>query len=138
VSLTSAKIGNYLTFDIMANIAFGRDFQLLDGGENRYVVDAIFAANRRTSVYIQYPELAKWKLENYFFSSAVKQGQRFLDLARSLAEQRMSEDKGDQMDIFSLMVDARDPETGTGFSLPELWAESKFLIVAGQSILFAG
>ena len=30
------------------------------------------------------------------------------------------------------MLNARDPETGLGFSTPELWAESQFFIIAGS------
>ncbi|KAH8807260.1 cytochrome protein [Xylogone sp. PMI_703] len=127
-----AALCNYLTFDIMASIAFGRDFELLDNPKNRYVMDAIFAVNKRASVYIQYPELAKYKLERLVSPSSVKTGQKFLNLARQLTEQRMQESKSEHMDIFSLMVDARDPETGQGFSMSELWAEAKFLIVAGS------
>lgn len=35
-------------------------------------------------------------------------------------------------DIFSFLLEAKDPDTGEGFSMPELWMEGNTLIVAGS------
>jgi cytochrome P450 len=37
----------------------------------------------------------------------------------------------DRKDFFHYLLNAKDPETGEGFAMPELWAESSVLIVAG-------
>jgi cytochrome P450 len=39
---------------------------------------------------------------------------------------------GDRKDFFYYLLNARDPETGKGFSTPELWGESNLLIIAGS------
>lgn len=38
----------------------------------------------------------------------------------------------DRKDFFYYLLNARDPETGTGFSMSELWGESNLLIIAGS------
>lgn len=38
----------------------------------------------------------------------------------------------DRKDFFYYLLNARDPETGKGFSTPELWGESNLLIIAGS------
>ncbi|KAG6986541.1 hypothetical protein G7Y79_00078g099950 [Physcia stellaris] len=124
--------GDYLTFDVMGEFGFGNAFNMLEKEENRFIIDAIAASNMRTSVYAQIPELAKFKLEKVFYPQGAKMRQRFLDLTRGLAESRANLPKDHKGDLFSLVVEAKDPETGKGFSLPELWSESKFLIVAGS------
>ena len=35
-------------------------------------------------------------------------------------------------DIFTFLLHAKDPETGEGFPMPELWMEGNTLIVAGS------
>ena len=105
---------------------------MLEKEDNRFLIDAIAASNLRTSVYAQLPELAKFKLEKIFYPKGSKMRQQFLDLTRNLAESRASLPKDYKRDLFSFVLGAKDPETGEGFSVPELWSESKFLIVAGK------
>ena len=40
--------------------------------------------------------------------------------------------ESDRKDFFYYLLNARDPETGKGFSPPELWGESNLLIIAGS------
>ena len=120
----------------MGEFGFGNAFNMLEKEDNRFIIDAIAASNMRTSVYAQIPELAKFKLEKIFYPQGARMRQRFLDLTKSLAESRADLPKDHKGDLFSLVVEAKDPETGKGFSLPELWSESKFLIVAGKSFDF--
>ena len=49
-----------------------------------------------------------------------------------LVRERLSTEKDSQNDLFSFLVDAKDPETGKGFTESELWAESRFLLIAGK------
>lgn len=51
--------------------------------------------------------------------------------ARALERTKQGED-GDRKDFFHYLLNARDPETGQGFSTTELWAESNLLIIAGS------
>lgn len=53
--------------------------------------------------------------------------------SRSLAasRQKLGLDT-DRKDFFYYLLNARDPETGKGFTTPELWGESNLLIIAGS------
>ena len=51
--------------------------------------------------------------------------------AQALQRMKQGED-GDRKDFFSYLLHAKDPETGQGFTMPELWAESNLLIIAGS------
>ena len=109
---------------------------MLEKEDNRFIIDAIAASSLRTSVYAQIPELAKLKLEKVLYPQGANMREQFLDFMRDLAESRANLPKDHKGDLFSLVVDAKDPDTGKGFSLPELWSESKFLIVAGKCMNF--
>jgi cytochrome P450 len=41
-------------------------------------------------------------------------------------------DDADRKDFFHYLLKAKDPETGKGFTTPELWGESNLLIIAGS------
>ena len=116
----------------MGEFGFGRAFNMQERADNRFLIDAIAASNLRTSVYAQFPELTKYKLEKVLYPRGYIMRQKFLDLTREFAESRVGCAKNAKQDLFSFIVDAKDPDTGEGFSLPELWSESKFLIVAGK------
>jgi cytochrome P450 len=49
-----------------------------------------------------------------------------------LAERTAMGTETDRRDFFYHLLRARDPETGAGFSTPELWGESNLLIIAGS------
>jgi cytochrome P450 len=56
-----------------------------------------------------------------------------MNFSKSQALERMKlGDDSDRKDFFHYLLAARDPETGAGFSTPELWGESNTLIVAGS------
>jgi cytochrome P450 len=57
---------------------------------------------------------------------------QFLGYFQSLVEQRMSSEDETRKDFMYYMLEARDPETGIGFTRSELGAESGLLISAGS------
>ena len=116
----------------MGEFGFGKAFDMLEKPDNHFIIDAIAASNIRTSIYCQFPALSKLKLEKILYPRGSVMRKKFLDLTREFAEQRVAETKDSKSDLFRFVVDAKDPETGEGFSMAELWAESKFLIVAGS------
>ena len=72
----------------MGEFGFGRDFKMQIREENRFLIDAIAASNIRTSIYAQFPELAKLRLERIFYPRGYILRKRFIDLTRALAEER--------------------------------------------------
>lgn len=116
----------------MGEFGFGRAFRMLKDPENRFIIHGIAASNVRTAIYAQYPQLAKFKLEKILYPNGTRIRQKFLNVTREFAETRTMLNKNHKRDLFSFVVEAKDPETKQGFSLEELWSESKFLIVAGK------
>jgi cytochrome P450 len=51
---------------------------------------------------------------------------------QQLTERTALGDETDRRDFFYYLLKARDPETGQGFTMPELWGESNLLIIAGS------
>ncbi|KAM0164559.1 hypothetical protein ACHAQE_002777 [Botrytis cinerea] len=58
--------------------------------------------------------------------------ERYLELMAGLVRARIALGKGPHQDLFSSVVDAKDPGTGKEFSENELWAESRFLLIAAE------
>lgn len=119
----------------MGEFGFGRSFDTQTKSDYRFMIDAVGAASRRGAVCIQFPALAKFQLDKLLYPKTAWLRQKFLQLTTELVKARLSVDKHSQHDLFSFIVDAKDPETGQGFSDVELWSESRFIVVAGMYII---
>lgn len=73
-------------------------------------------------------------IDKLFFPNLVRDRQTYMAFSKSQALERSRHglSDGDRKDFFHYLLNAKDPITGTGFSLPELWAESNLLIIAGS------
>jgi hypothetical protein len=59
---------------------------------------------------------------------------RYVQYSRAqLAERTNMGEKSDRPDFFWYLLKATDPETGKGFSTPELWGESNLLYASLSS-----
>jgi len=129
----------YLSFDIMADVVFGAHYNLLQNDRFRYVVESIDRSNVRMSFLIQFPQFAKLKIDKYIFREAITARNRFIKFVTRTVRERLgkatttSPDKPstEEADVFANLAAAKDPETGGGFTLNEIAAESTTLIVAG-------
>lgn len=122
----------HLGYDIMGEFGFGRSFETQIKPDNHFLIDAVIATSHRSGVYGQYPALAKFKLEKLLYPKTAWMREKYLELMTDLVTARLSADKNSRPDLFSFLADAKDPETGQGFSEPELWSESRFLLIAGE------
>lgn len=77
------------------------------------------------------PPIANWKLDNILFRELTKKRAEYAKYCMGLAAQR-TKSITDHKDFFHYLLNAKDPETGEGFSMPEIWAESALLVVAGS------
>ena len=123
----------HLQYDIMGEFGFGQSFQLQSKPDNRFLIEAAIATSRKAGVYVQYPRLQYLYLERLLYRKGTLIREKFRQLMARLVTERLSAEKGTQNDLFSFVVDAKDPETGRGFTKDELWAESRFLLIAGMS-----
>ena len=81
---------------------------------------------------MQYPELANLKLEKLLYQRGLGMREKYLQLMSDLVRSRISKEKDAKNDLLYFLADAKDPETGLGFTEDEIWAESRFLLIAGK------
>ena len=75
----------------------------------------------------------EYHLDKILFRRISSGRERYMAYSKSQALERtkMGQDT-DRRDFFYYLLNAKDPETGKGFSTPELWGESNLLIIAGS------
>ena len=117
----------------MAELVFGKSFNMLGVADNRFIIELIQVAAFRVGVCLQMPILAAWNLDKIFTPSVRKLRDQYVSVSRVLAVDRMNMNSKRQ-DLFSHILAARDPQTGKGFTMDEIWGESTLLIVAGTLI----
>lgn len=79
------------------------------------------------------PILNTLSLDRLLFPNIAAGRARYMAYSRGqLTERTKLGDETDRRDFFYHLLKARDPETGQGFSTPELWGESNLLIIAGS------
>ena len=124
---------DYLTFDVMGDLAFGKSFGMLESPDSRFALDLVAACARRNLICGSYPFLHTYGLDKVLFSRLVAMRQKFVRFAGIQAAERAKRGMDvDRKDFFHYLLEAKDPESGQGFSQPELWSESGTLIVAGS------
>jgi cytochrome P450 len=118
----------------MADIIFSGSHDTLGKPDDRWVIRAIGESNVRVSVLFQAPEMSTWRMDKRLFPMAITARNKFIKFVPKILNERLGlSESSDRKDIFSFLAKAKDPETGNGFGLAELGAESTTLIVAGES-----
>ncbi|KAK6352846.1 hypothetical protein TWF696_004847 [Orbilia brochopaga] len=144
-----------LTFDVMAALIFGRPFRILEDPKGlSYVIDAIISAGRSVGIFHHLPIFGN---NEFFFRvrglfrllflnmQDIRNIKHFLTLSNAMTEERSKTEAaraaGEDIvkaqgtpakDIFSYILDAKDPETGMHLSYTELWSEARVMIIAGS------
>lgn len=74
------------------------------------------------------PIVDKLGIDKYLFPALAAKRARYMAYSKSqLTERTKLGEETDRRDFFYYLLKARDPETGQGFSTPELWGESNLL-----------
>ncbi|KAF1808911.1 cytochrome P450 [Eremomyces bilateralis CBS 781.70] len=131
--LNVADFCNWLTFDIMGDLAFGKAFGMLESPQNRFAVDLVSKTARRHTICGSFLPLHHAKLDSVLFPKIAKGRAEFIAYSKAQVLERTALGQDiDRKDFFHYLLQARDPETGQGFSQNELWGEANLLIVAGS------
>ncbi|KAG0646657.1 Cytochrome P450 monooxygenase AKT7 [Hyphodiscus hymeniophilus] len=124
---------NYLTFDVLGDLCFGKAFEMLENHTNRHVIDLIGSAAHMHLILGTNPIMKTLGLNKLLFGKIYAQRMEYMAYSKSQAAERMKVGLDtDRKDFFYYLLNARDPETGKGFTTPELWGESNLLIIAGS------
>ncbi|KAF2761963.1 cytochrome P450 [Pseudovirgaria hyperparasitica] len=128
-----ADWANYMTFDIMGDLCFGKSFGMLERPDNRFAIDLLANAAHRHLICGTYLPIHTYHLDKILFRKIASGRERYMAYSRAQAAERTKAGLDvDRKDFFYHLLRATDPETGKGFSGPELWAESNLLIIAGS------
>jgi cytochrome P450 len=124
--------------DIMGDLVFGKSFGTLSTiPENRGAIRLLGRAARRNYVIGAMPTLHQWGLECWIppFRGLYLDRLQYLAFGKRQVVERSNNtslDTSGRKDIFSYLLNAKDPETGEGLPKSELWMEGNTLIVAGS------
>ncbi|KAJ4357742.1 uncharacterized protein N0V89_002318 [Didymosphaeria variabile] len=124
---------NWLVFDIMGDLVFGKTFGMLESPVNRFAVDLVGNAAHRHLICGTHLTIHNWHLDKILFRKIAAQRGQYMQYSKAQAMERtkMGLDV-DRRDFFYHLLNAKDSETGNGFSMDELWGESNLLIIAGS------
>ncbi|KAH7110902.1 cytochrome P450 [Dendryphion nanum] len=120
-----------LGLDIIGQFGFGCSLHLQTEKTNNFILRGMGGSSYRMNIYIQAP-MAKWMgVEAVLLPVLYSSLMQYYLLLRKLVKDRLAEGKDAKEDLFSYVVDAKDPETGTEIRLGELWSEATFFFPAG-------
>ncbi|KAI5803281.1 cytochrome P450 [Peziza echinospora] len=134
--LDMGEMFNWLTFDVMGELCFGKAFGMLVDEKQRFVTGMIDKAAHNHYICGNYLPLTTLKLSKILFPTIAAERWRFILHSRACANERMelheSGNDTEKRDFFHYLLNAVDPETGNGFDKAELWGEANVLMIAGS------
>ncbi|KAL7268464.1 hypothetical protein RUND412_008914 [Rhizina undulata] len=122
---------NYLTFDIMGELSYGKNFGMLKSEENRYVPEIIDKTTHRGLICGTITQLDTYRLDTWFLNSIAEGQKRVFNFAGKQAQERMAL-KGDRKDFIHYLINAKNPDGESSYSMQEMFSESTLLMVAGS------
>ncbi|KAJ5363610.1 uncharacterized protein N7496_009323 [Penicillium cataractarum] len=128
-----AALSDYLTFDIISDLCYGKAFDLLQSEALRYIPRVITHISRRNAICFVQPKVWKYKFDRIFLSTISSQIRTFGTWIKEQTKTRSSvaENAGLQ-DFFTHLSIARDSKTERSFSQKEIWVELLQLVIAGS------
>ncbi|KAI0205898.1 isotrichodermin C-15 hydroxylase [Astrocystis sublimbata] len=124
---------NYLAMDILGDLSFGKAFHMLEQPDNRYALELVSLATTRHLICGTMRIVEKLNLDKVLFRKIAAGRAKYMAYSKAqLTERTKLGDDTDRRDFFYHLLKARDPETGQGFAMSELWGESNLLIIAGS------
>ena len=75
------------------------------------------------------------KVEHIFFRKQIRGQQKFRAISKAQSDARIGDNDGfNQKDLFGILMNAKDPETGRRFTTKELVSQGGEIIFAGISL----
>ncbi|XPS96907.1 hypothetical protein M3J09_006156 [Ascochyta lentis] len=143
-SIDFAAWSNYIIFDILGDLCYGKDFGLIDSNKDRYVTKLLPRTTRSWYMLGYHPWthllrllLFKTVLTSSLGRTITRDNSRFREFCTKSLMERVKIEKMDRKrssvsrDMFHHLLNARDPESGERFSMGDLGAESVLLMIAG-------
>ncbi|KAG9244843.1 cytochrome P450 [Calycina marina] len=132
-----AKWCERLAFDLMFDIVFNDEYEMVGKPNYRRVLDAISTSAVRVGVLVQAPELKESRrLNKWLFPKQIAARTEFISFVNKMLQSKGSKSEAeanpDRRNVFTILTNAKDPETGESLRASEIGAESTTLIIAGS------
>lgn len=124
----------YVVFDSLGELLMGRSYETIQKSENRWFLEMMVDLIKYNNFVGQMPSLAKLGLAPLFIRGQKERRSRQVKFARDCISTRLEQgpDANGRRDILYHLSQAKDPETGNGFSQQELTSETVLLLGAGS------
>ncbi|KAF3770322.1 cytochrome P450 [Cryphonectria parasitica EP155] len=133
-SLNMTDWTNWLVFDILGDLCFGKSSDMKKPNSSMRQAPALMVDMLQLMHPVHWllrlaapPAPAKW---NAFVGNCLTDRTRTEEETQRLASQDLEFEV--RKDFFRYLFHAKDPETGKGFPIEELWGEAESLIIAGS------
>ncbi|KAJ8065674.1 hypothetical protein OCU04_006346 [Sclerotinia nivalis] len=121
----------YLGMDVVGELGFGTNLALQTSPKNRFMIKGLETSNFRSNTYMQFPLLKKIGMEVLLYPFILTRQLKYYNTLRDLIVVRRSEGAHARNDLYSFVADIKDPETGEGMRLRDIWSEAAFFMPAG-------
>ncbi|KAJ9611126.1 hypothetical protein H2200_004309 [Cladophialophora chaetospira] len=127
------KWANYMTFDILGDLVFGKDFGMLAGKESRELPDIIDAAVHLELMSGSSWFMHRWHLDIVLFPRIVLKAIKLLKYAAQESKLRMQAD-ANRKDFFWYLSNAKekDGRTPSYTDESEIFSECRALLIGGS------
>lgn len=133
IAMNVGRWTNYMTYDVLGSVCYGRSFRTLVEDSNRYIVDLINGVTAPNYTFGQMPVLSKFGLASPLFRGRMKQVIRFVRFGNALfAEREKAGANTGRRDFFYYLFTAKDPDTGEVLKSGELAEQSRGFLIAGK------
>ena len=132
VPLNMTTLARYYATDVMGEFGFGKSFEVQTSDENRFLMKATDGATVVAGIYCQYPKLKRYGLGSLAAIAGMATKEQFGRLAKKLIDERLSEKHEKKADLLHFITGTGDRKVDEPFSMDEVWAESRFTLIAGK------
>lgn len=125
---------SYLTYDIMGTLTFSQSYDMLTKDDVHYIQPLIDSYQHSQVILGTEPKIEQWGLAPLLFLKIMDQNRRFRKYVDDQASHRIEMEKSGQSspDIFKLLLDHKDKDTGESMQFKELSDEAVVLILAAS------
>ncbi|KAF1975728.1 cytochrome P450-like protein [Bimuria novae-zelandiae CBS 107.79] len=123
----------WLVNDIMGDITFHQNWNMLTSDENRDVLEVLNQGVGGLNMMGHMPGILKLQLDKIFFRGATEGTYKYQRLTANQCNFRIEQgDKIQERDIFGSLMAAHDSETNRSLTRDELIAEAGLFVIAGS------
>jgi len=131
-----SKLVSYAMSDIMGEMVFSKNWNVLQSPKNRDMLEFLPWGVAGVNITGYMPGLLKFNLYKLVARKLVNDVYRFKALTKTQSDWRLAHnDDIKRKDLFASLMEAKDPETGLGFTEEEIISEAGLLIIAGSDTM---